>query len=77
MPEQRIDADGAPRVSSARLTSFEAYRVDGPTQIVLLVSLDLDFSTNPVAWNQGDNDRFVIATRTGDGRYLLEFATGP
>jgi hypothetical protein len=70
--------DDGPRVSSAELTSFEVFRVDGPSSVVLSVSLDLDFVDSPLAWNQGLNDRFVTATRTGDhGRYRLEFATGP
>jgi hypothetical protein len=54
------------------------YRWKGRGHFTLLVSLDLTFKGNPVAWNRGSNDRFVTAHEVGaHRRYLLEFATSP
>lgn len=78
-PSERISSDhSAPRISAGTIRSYRLYSWKGPKEFTLLVSMNLTFTTDPLAWNRGINDRFVTARRTGqpDG-YLLEFATSP
>ena len=76
---QRTRSDqGLPRISSGTVTSYRLYQWKGPTEFTLLVSMNLRFTNNPLAWNPGRNDRFVTVHRAGDrSRYRLEFATSP
>lgn len=76
--EQTTSDRGSPHLASGTVRSFRLYRWRGPRQFTLLVSLDLRFTGNPLAWNRGLNDRFVTVRRSRPpGRYFLEFATGP
>lgn len=78
VPSQRSRADqGTPRLASGTVTAAEMFRWHGPDRFVVLASVDLAFRGDPVAWNRGDNDRFVTVHRVGQRRYLLEFATSP
>jgi hypothetical protein len=76
---QRTTSDqGVPRISSGTVTSYRLYRWKGPTEFTLLVSMNLRFTHNPLAWNPGSNDRFVTVHRARDRRrYRMEFASGP
>ena len=76
---QRLTNDqGGPRLSAGSLTSYRLYGWDGPTDFTLFVSMTLEFTDDPMAWDRGRNDRFVTAHRRGGDRgYHLEFATGP
>ena len=76
---QRTTSDqGAPRISTGTVTSSRLYRWRGPNEFTLLVSMNLTFTNNPLAWNPGRNDRFVTVHRANDrGPYRLEFATSP
>ena len=75
---ERVPSDqGAPRISAG---TVESYRLDswkGPRQFTLFVSMNLTFATDPMAWNRGNNGRFVTVYPVGDHKYLLEFATSP
>lgn len=77
--DQRVTTDqGAPRIRSGRVTSYRLYRWKGANEFTLLVSMNLRFTNNPLAWSSGSNDRFVTCYRAkGAVRYQLEFATGP
>ena len=79
VPSQRATSDkGTPHLSSGTVTSYRLYRWQGPNELTLLVSMNLTFTNDPLAWTRGSNDRFVTARRSGEhGRYRLEFATGP
>lgn len=78
VPSQRSRAgQGAPRLASGTVTAAEMFRWHGLDRFVVLASMDLAFRGDPVAWNRGDNDRFVTVHRVGQRRYLLEFATSP
>jgi hypothetical protein len=76
---QRATSDqGVPRISSGTVTLSRLYRWRGPNEFTLLVSMNLRFKNNPLAWNPGRNDRFVTVHRAGHrGPYRLEFATSP
>ncbi len=69
---------GTPHISSGTVTSYRLYERQGSNQLTLLVSMNLTFTDDPLAWNRGSNDRFVTARRSGrHGRYRLELASGP
>jgi hypothetical protein len=76
---QRPKSDqGVPRISSGKVTSYRLYRWKGRNEFTILVSMDLRFTITTLAWNPGNNDRFVTAYRAPDrSRYRLEFATSP
>jgi hypothetical protein len=76
---QRMRNDqGAPRISGGTVTSYRLYGWNGPRDFTLLVSMNLRFINNPMAWNRGVNERFVTAHRRGrDHGYRLEFASSP
>jgi hypothetical protein len=76
---QRMASDqGSPRIGAGTVRSYRLYQWKGPQEFTLLVSMDLTFTSNPLAWNRGINDRFVTAHRAGGHRgYLLAFATSP
>jgi hypothetical protein len=70
--------EGSPRISAGTVTSYRLYRWKGPREFTLSVSMNLQFTNNPMAWNRGMNDLFVTAHRVGHHHgYLLEFATSP
>jgi hypothetical protein len=76
--QQPTSDQGAPRISTGTVTSYRLYRWRGPNDFTLLVSMNLRFTNDPIAWSQGRNDRFVTVHRAeGPVRYRLEFATGP
>jgi hypothetical protein len=68
---------GSPRIGAGRVSSYRLDSWKGPKEFTLMVSMDLTFIDDPMAWDRGINDRFVTAYRVGDHRYLLEFATSP
>lgn len=77
-PSERISDDaGAPRISAGAIRSYRLSSWKGPGEFTLLVSMDLTFTNDPMAWNRGINSRFVTARRTQPDGYLLEFATSP
>jgi hypothetical protein len=63
---------------SGKVISYRPYHWVSSNHFTLMVTLDLHFEGSPGAWNVGLNSRFITFSRTGaQGRYLLEFATGP
>lgn len=77
VPDQRVGGDGL-ILRGGRVISYEPYSWASDNQFRLLVTLDLHFTGSPGAWSEGHNDRFVTFSRSiGQGRYLMEFATGP
>lgn len=78
-PNERFSKDyGAPRISAGTVRSYRLDSWNGPTTFTLLVSMNLTFTTDPLTWNRGSNDRFVTARKAGPHQgYLLEIASGP
>lgn len=76
---ERVTSDqGAPRISAGSIRSYRLYSWNSLTDFTLLVSMNLKFTTDPLAWNRGINTRFVTVRSTAQHNgYLLEFATGP
>ena len=70
--------DDAPCIHLAgRVASYAIASRDPATgEPTLLVTLDLTFRGDPVAWTPGLNDRFVTVHRVGDD-VRLELASGP
>ena len=67
---------GLPRLSTGKVVHAEVSSWESPDRFTLEVRLDLHFSGDPMAWNDGDNDRFVTVRRDGAG-FRLAFATSP
>jgi hypothetical protein len=75
--DRRSDSDvGTPRLRSGSVLDANLSSWESPDHFTLEVSLDLHFVGDPVAWNEGENGRFVTVTRT-DGALRLSFATSP
>jgi hypothetical protein len=76
---QRVRGDrGATLLASGTVESHRLYRWSRGSRFTLLVTMDLHFASNPMAWNRGLNTRFVtVHLRHHPRRYLLELATGP
>ncbi len=75
--DQQTDSDvGVPRLRSGSVLDATLSSWESPDRFTLEVSLDLHFDGDPLAWNDGENVRFVTLTRT-DGALRLEFATSP
>lgn len=69
---------GKVKLLSGKVTSYHPYSWTSTNKFTLLVGLDLHFSGSPGAWNEGDNDRYVIFVRSKvKHHYLMEFNTGP
>jgi hypothetical protein len=73
MPESSA---GLPRISSGTVLHTSLSSWASPEHFTLEVSLDLRFEGDPLAWDQGQNLRFVTVTRTGS-ETRLTFATSP
>jgi hypothetical protein len=67
---------GVPRLSSGTVLDASISSWRSADDFTLEVSLDLHFRGTVGSWDQGENDRFVTLTRTGDS-YRLSFATSP
>lgn len=77
VPEQRASQD-LPVLTSGRVGHVERQSWSSPRQFTLLVRMDLHFGSDPLAWNEGHNTRFVTFTRSDSASpYLLSFATSP
>jgi hypothetical protein len=74
--QQVTSSAGVPRLSSGTVVDASVSSWNSPDDFTLEVTLDLHFDGDPLAWNQGLNDRFVTLTRTG-GSLRLSFATSP
>lgn len=77
-PDQQVtnDAD-APRLKTGRVTDVSLAQAT-PEGQMFYVTLELSFEGEPIAWNEGTNERFVtFAWRGGDIPYAMTFATGP
>lgn len=72
---QRGGGEG-PRISSGTLASYERSGREG-CRLTVYATLVLRFETDPVAWSEGENGRFVSADLCRRGRLLLELATSP
>lgn len=69
-------AASGPQLSAGKVLDASVSSWDSPDHFTLEVSLDLHFTGDPMAWNQGANDRFVTVTRDAKG-FRLSFATSP
>lgn len=69
-------ATGLPRITSGKVVRTEVFSWESRDRFTLYVSLDLHFSGDRMAWDEGENGRFVTVTRSG-GAFRLAFATSP
>jgi hypothetical protein len=74
--QQVAPGAGGPQLASGKVLDASVSSWDSPDHFTLEVSLDLHFTGDPLAWNQGANDRFVTVTRDAKG-FRLSFATSP
>ena len=73
---QPPSAVGLPRLSSGKVLHADLSSWESADHFTLEVALDLHIVGDPLAWNDGENDRFVTVTRDGGG-FRLAFATSP
>lgn len=71
-----LSATGLPRLRSGKALHTEVFSWESRDRFTLYVSLELHFSGDRMAWNEGENGRFITVTRTG-GALRLAFATSP
>lgn len=77
VPEQRPSQD-IPVLTSGRVAHVEVQTWSSSSQFTLLVDLYLHFGSDPFAWNEGHNTRFVTFTRRNStSAYMLSFTTSP
>jgi hypothetical protein len=68
---------GLPRLSSGRVLHADVFSWASPDRFTLEVSLDLHFRGDPMAWNDGRNDRFVTFTGVDGALRIADIATSP
>jgi hypothetical protein len=73
---QPRSAAGLQRLSYGKVLSAHVSSWESSEHFTLEVSLDLHFVGDPMAWNDGENDRFITVTRHGSS-VQLDFATSP
>lgn len=69
-------AEPAPTLTSARIVAFRPQASTSTSTLVVEVDPEMTFSSNPGAWGNGTNSRFVTATaRASSPPYVLAFST--
>ena len=75
LPEGQV----GPRLIAGKLLDTDRCRADASLNVITFTAhMELHFEGDPMAWGEGENVRFVTATRASEAApFRLDIATGP